>query len=139
MLKKCALALTFLLPLSASAVDEIDVSCGMSVRSFFEPLIQNRLINPKPAQVEQTGSINHFRPKLLKRLTAYGMTVKSVFGYANEPLLFMNNGNGNQEVYGVIVSEGIANVQAQLNSVGNTDARTFRTDSNTTIIMCKGL
>lgn len=139
MFKKCTLVLAFLLPLAASAADEIDMSCGMSVKSFFEPLIQNRLINPKPAQVEQAGSLNHFRPKLLKRLTAYGMPVKSVFGYANEPLLFLNNGNGNQDVYGVIVSEGIANTQAQLNSVGNTDARTVRVDSTTTVIMCKGL
>lgn len=138
MFKNCALALAFLVPISASAAQSIDMSCGMTVKAFFEPLIQGRLINPKPAQVESTGSINHFRPKLLIRLTAYGMPVKSVFGYANEPLLFMNNGNGNQEVYGVIVSEGIANTQAQLNSVGNTDARTFRTDANTTIIMCKG-
>jgi hypothetical protein len=66
------------------------------------------------------------------------MPVTYVFGYDDDPLLFINNGDKARPIYGVIVREGIANVQAQLKAVGADRAMTFRVDSNSTMIGCKG-
>lgn len=138
MFKKCALALSLCIPVLAIAATEIDVSCGQTVKGFFEPLVQRRLIATKPMSVEQSTSINHFSPKAFANLTVYGMPVRSVFGYTNEPLFFRNAGGDTREVYGVIVKEGIANVQAQLRSLGIESAQTFRANDGLTIILCNG-
>lgn len=138
MFKNCAIALSFLLPTFALASNEIDMSCGQTVKAFFEPLVQRRLIGTKPMSVEQSTSINHFSPIVFANITAYGMPVRSVFGYTNEPLFFTNTGGNTREVYGVIVKEGIANVQAQLRSAGVENAQTFRADGRSTIILCNG-
>lgn len=138
MLRKCAGAvLLTCVCVGAQAAHSVDLSCGDSVSAFFAPLVQKRLIDPKPIRVAE-GSVNHFRPKFMSRLDAYGMPVVEVFGYGTDPLLFMQRGDQNREVYGVIVREGIANVQAQLNSVGATEAKTFRVDARNTAIVCKG-
>lgn len=113
------------------------MSCGMSVRAFFAPFIQRNLINPKPVAVAES-SVNSFKPKFLKQITALGMPVVSVLGYTDDPLLFVKVGNPQQDVYGVVVKEGIGNVQAQLKSYDVTDARTFRIDAKSTLILCKG-
>ncbi|MCL6483489.1 MAG: hypothetical protein I4O49_04800 [Janthinobacterium lividum] len=138
MFKNFAVALSFLLPTFAAASNEIDMSCGQSVKAFFAPLVQGRLINTKPISVNQDTSINVFDVRVLKPLTAHGMPVRMVYGFTDEPLLFTNTGNSKQDVYGVIVKEGIANVQAQLNSLGETRAFTRRFDGQSTMTSCKG-
>lgn len=130
------MALALSLPLVAHAGQEISV-CGQSVSSFFAPLVQNRLIVTKPFKVAET-SINYFRPHLLVKLSAYGLPVTSVFGYTDDPLFFVKKGPSTQDVYGVVVKEGLANTLAQLDSAGAVDARAFRIDSNSTLILCKG-
>jgi hypothetical protein len=138
MLKKGAFTLLLAcVPFVANAGQSVDMSCGASVSEFFAPLVQSRLINTKPARVAQ-GSVNHFKPKLFAGLNAYGLPVVEVFGYGADPLLFIQRGDEAREVYGVVVRESIANVQAQLNSVGATQAKTFRVDARTTAIACKG-
>lgn len=137
MLKKITALLALGLPLAASAAEPLTMACDISTRSFFEPLVQNRLIKTKPFKVAE-HSVNYFEPRLFKRLTVYGMPVVYVFGYADDPLLFIKNGQQDREGYGVIVRESIANVQAQLHSVGADQAQTYRLDSNNTVILCKG-
>ena len=136
-MKKTSLAaFTLCLPLAASAVD-LDMSCNSTVRDFFAPLVQDHLISPKPISVSDR-SLNGFRPAFFKKLTVYGMRVQAVYGYADEPLLFIKRGEPAGDVYGVAVEEGIANVQAQLSSMNATAARTYRVDGKTTLILCKG-
>jgi hypothetical protein len=123
-------------PLFAHATS-IDASCGQTVKAFFAPLVQQHLIRTKPFRIGP-GSVNHFEPRLLKSMDFYGLPVVEVFGYTNEPLLFIQQGPAEQDVYGVVVRESIANVQAQLNSMSAYGARTIRLDAQKTIIMCKG-
>ena len=126
-------------PVVTFAAVPVTVDCTSTVRDFFAPLVQQDLIARKPFLVDQQ-SLNHFKPKFLKPLTVYGMPVTDVLGFGNDPLLFTNkNGYPGPEAYGVVVKESIANVQAQLRSVGVMEARTFRVDSQSTLILCKGV
>lgn len=136
MLKRLVCSIALLAPAAAHASQALDLSCDGTVRSFFEPLVQARLINTTPFNVEK-NSINHFEPKPTKELTAYGMPVVSIFGYTDDRLLFIKKSERQQDVYGAIVREGIANVQAQLSSVGAKRAVTYRLDATTTMIACK--
>lgn len=139
MFKKYVAALVVGAPAFALAAEPLSMSCDSTVKDFFAPLIQRNLIANKPFLVDE-HSVNHFKPRLFKPLEVYGMPVIRVIGYANQPLLFINNGTAPAgDVYGVIVKEGIANVQAQLNSVGAVQARTFRVDAKSTAIVCKGV
>ena len=133
---KTALALACAMPLIACASD-LPMSCDMSVKSFFAPLVQGNLIATKPISVSE-NSLNEFRPKLLSHLTAYGMQVTSILGYADDPLLFVRKGDHPSYGYGVAVRESIANVQAQLSSMGATQAKTARVSTGITLIFCKG-
>ncbi|WP_373987020.1 hypothetical protein [Duganella sp. BuS-21] len=139
MFKKIVCAHALGLPLFACAAVPLSMDCTSTVRDFFAPLVQGDLIARKPYIVDQ-HSLNHFKPKLFKPLTVYGLPVIYVLGYANDPLLFINKGSPpDADVYGVIVKEGIANVQAQLTSVGAVQARTYRVDAQLTAIICKGV
>lgn len=142
MLKKYWVAFALYLPIAAHAATDLNMSCGLSVRDFFAPLVQNRLIIKKPYDVEET-SINYFKPNFFAGLTAHGMKVTGIFGYTDDPLFFEKRGSpdrpGSQDVYGVIVKEGLADTQAQLVSVGATDARAIRIDTKSTAISCKGV
>jgi hypothetical protein len=139
LLRSFVAALALGTPIFACAAVPLIVDCNSTVRDFFAPLIQQDLIARKPFMVDQL-SVNHFKPRFLKPLAAYGMPVTEILGFANDPLLFTNkNSTPGQEVYGVLVKEGIANVQAQLQSVGVTNARTFRVASLSTLILCKGI
>lgn len=131
-------ALALSLPFAALAAEAVDMSCNATVKEFFAPLIQNRIINPKPFNVEPGSSTNHFKISAFKSVTAYGIPVIEVFGYTDEPLLFVKSGNPQFDLYGVRVREGVANVQAQLNSFGATKARAYRIDGASSIIICKG-
>jgi hypothetical protein len=126
----------FVAPATAYATNEIAV-CGQSVTEFFAPLVEKRLIVRKPYRVSAL-SVNHFKPNLLANMTAYGLPVVGVFGYTDNPLFFEKRGISTQDVYGVVVKEGLANTLAQLDSVGAIDARAFRFDSRRTVILCKG-
>lgn len=138
MLRKCAYALLIACaPVAANAAQALDMSCGSSVAEFFAPLVQQRLISTRPYKVTP-GSVNIFRPRLFAGLKVYGLPVVDVFGYSNDPLLFIQRPGSGLEIYGVIVRESIANVQAQLNSVGATEAKTYRIDAKRTAIACKG-
>ena len=139
MLKHIAAALVLSGPVVAfGATHEINAACGQSVRDFFAPLIQQNLINPKPARVS-SASVNVFNPRFLKPLTAFGLPVIEVVGNTDDPLLFVSNGTPHaQDVYGVVVRDGIGNVQAHLNSIGVTAARVMRVDEKQTLILCKG-
>jgi hypothetical protein len=134
---KFSAALALGLPACAFAVEPLQMTCDSSVKAFFAPLVQHNLISTKPFLVD-AHSVNHFRPKLLSHVTAYGMPVSEVFGYGDDPLLFIKKSDQPDDVYGVIVKETIANVQAQLVSVGATKAQTYRADSRSTVIFCKG-
>lgn len=133
-----ALGLPFYLPTSAYSAETLQVACDSTVKSFFTPLVQRNLINRQPFMVDE-HSLNHFRPRESAMLTAYGMPVTDVIGYSDDPLLFIKKGKlpTSGEVYGVVVNETIANVQAHLASVGVTQALTYRFDANSTAIACK--
>lgn len=72
-------------------------------------------------------------------MNLYGMKVVAVLGYASGQLIFPRGpGTEPPETYGVIVKEGIANVQATLNSEGANRVRTRRISPNETAIYCEG-
>lgn len=125
------------LPLAASAALQVEMACDQSVREFFTPLVQRRLITTKPYTIS-TGSVNYFRTRAFAGVSAYGMQVTSVFGFTDDPLLFTPIEGEKREIYGVEVRETIANVQAQLNSVGAVNATTYRVSAALTAIACKG-
>lgn len=138
LIRKFIAALAISAPFFAHAAPHaVDMSCGMTVKAFFAPLVQSRVLNPKQVQVNDR-SVNYFQPRLFKEIAVYGMPVVYVFGYTDEPLLFVNNGNSAWDTYGVVVRESIANVQAQLNSMQAGAAQTYRVDARTTAITCKG-
>lgn len=120
----------------SSGIANIDnaLACNVTATEFFTPLIQGELLNIKPYSVD--SSISFFKPKLFKRITAFGMPVVSVFGYAKDQVMFIKTDARTEEIYGVIVKESIANVQAQLNAVGATKAKINRVDSSSTSITC---
>lgn len=127
-------------PLLSYGAEPVDLSCGMTVKAFFSPLIQGGFIDPKPLTVA-ANSVNHFRPRFFKRIEAYGMPVTSLFGFTDDPLLFVRNGNRSDtepDIYGVMVRESFGKVQAQLKAVGATNAKALPLDSHNTMIACKG-
>ena len=144
MFKKCALALSILLPATAFSV-EIGggLTCNSSVSDFFQPLVQRNLIEMKPFMVDD--SVSYFHPtnrqlimKKSDRILAFDMKVNSVFGYGSGQAMFRRGpGTEPPDIYGVVVNEGIGNVQAQLNSAGAYNAKTRRITSNTTEIFCE--
>jgi hypothetical protein len=137
-LPKLYLAMLVLsIPMLARAAVPIEMSCDMSVKEFFAPLVQQRLISSKPFKIEGP-SVNYFRPAMFKQLVVFGLPVTTVVGFTDDPLLFISNGKQQRDVFGVIVGESIANVQAQLNAVSATGTATYRIGSNSTIIVCKG-
>lgn len=138
MIRKYVTALAISMPFAAHATIPVQMSCDMTVKEFFAPLIQQNLIDSKPFKVEGP-SVNYFKPHIFRQLTVYGMPVANVVGATNEPLLFLSNGSQGKDLFGVVVREGIANVQAQLNSVAAKDMSTYRVDTHTTIILCKGV
>lgn len=142
MFKNFSAALALSLPLLAHAATDIDMRCGLSVRDFFAPLVQQRLIMKEAYSVAES-SVNHFRPNFFAGLSAHGMKVTSVFGYTNDPLFFKKRGNPDQpmsqDIYGVVVKEGLADTQAQLAAVGATGARAMRIDTKSTAILCEGV
>lgn len=111
--------------------------CNSSVRDFFGPLVQNRLIASHPFAVND--SINSFRPAPFAHLMAFRMKVVTVYGYTDDPLLFERGpGTAPSDQYGVVVHESIANVQAALASVGATSAQTRFVGPSLTQIACAG-
>lgn len=137
------LAMAFAVPTMACAAVPLDkgLMCEMSAAAFFSPMVQHKMISLEPFAVED--SISQFQPRAQfgqKSMTAFGMKVETVFGYARGQIMFLR-GPGTEPVdtYGVIVKEGIANVQAQLNSMGAHRAQTRRISSSRTAITCEGV
>jgi hypothetical protein len=140
---KALFALALAAPTMASAAVNLDkgLMCDMSATNFFFPLVQRKLISIEPYAVED--SVSQFRPHTplgSGGLRAFGMKVETVFGYARGQIMFLRGpGTEPPDIYGVIVKEGIANVQAQLNSVGASKARARRISSSQTAITCEGM
>ena len=136
-------ALVLAAPTMAFAAVNLDkgLMCDMSATNFFYPLVQRKLISLEPYSIED--SVSYFRPHTplgSGGLRAFGMKVETVFGYARGQIMFLRGpGTESPDVYGVIVREGIANVQAQLNSVAAYKAHTRRISSSETAITCEGM
>lgn len=139
-MRKLLLAVVFILaPSVAFSSIKVDRSlyCDMTSTQFFYPLVQQEIISLKPFKVED--SVNYFRVKMFKPATAFGMRVQVVFGWSENQMFFVRSpGTAPPEHYGVIVDEGIGNVQSTLNSVGAKKARVSRIDRSTTAITCDG-
>ncbi|HBF51647.1 MAG TPA: hypothetical protein DDX04_16330 [Massilia sp.] len=137
------MALALAAPSMAVAAVNLDkgLTCEMSATAFFSPIVQRRLIDIEPYAVED--SISQFRPRAQigkNALYAFGMKVETVFGYARDQIMFLRGpGTEPENTYGVVVKEGIANVQAQLNSMGVHRAQTRRISSSRTAITCEGV
>jgi hypothetical protein len=144
MKKYAAIALLSAAQLTAGAA-EIDTGmhCDMSAQAFFAPLVQRNLIERKPFRIEKYVSEFRTKSHALKNpssVTAFGIPVISVFGYADGQIMFHQDPqHQTADVYGAVVLEGIANVQAQLNSMGATKARPVRLDEKRTMIICQGV
>jgi hypothetical protein len=109
--------------------------CNMSTTQFFQPLVQLGVLNVKPYAVED--SVSYFHPKFFNQISLFGIQVEAFFGYAENQIMFTRGpGTAPPELYGVIVRESIANVQAQLNANGATLAKVNRIDSNRTAVAC---
>lgn len=125
------------LSVNATSLDSA-MFCNITALAFFQRLMFGNIINAKPYRSEDNIFYFHPNPKFLKLLSAYGMHVSSVFGFASDQLMFPRGPGAADDIYGVIVNESIANVQAQLHSMGSTSARTYRIDKITTSITCYG-
>ena len=112
------------------------ISCDLSPKAFFEPLIQSQLLQPKPFKV--VNSVNFFKPKLFKHITVLGLPVEFVYGFVQDQIMFIHGSQSHDEVYGVIVKESVANVQAQLTANGITKAKINRLNAELTQITCFG-
>ena len=112
------------------------ISCELSPKDFFEPLIQSQLLQPKPFKV--VNSVNFFKLKPFKHVTVLGLPVESVYGFVQDQIMFIHSANTPGELYGVAVKESIANVQAQLSANGITKAKINRINSELTTITCFG-
>lgn len=122
---------------SCGAAELRNLNCDLSVKSFFTPLIQGNVIERVAYRVH-ADSTNFFRPAPSQRITAYGLPVVEVFGYTDEPLLFQKGQSQRTDIFGVVVRESVANVQAQLKSFRAEKATAFRIDSQFTAIACRG-
>src|SRR5476649_456201 len=123
MLKKYVAALALLFPLASHAAYKVDMSCSASVRDFFAPLVQQGIIISKPNQVNPDTSVNLFSLASEQQMTVYGIPVVAVFGFADDPLLFIRKSNTTGHIYGVIVKQRVADVRAQLDTFGATKAK----------------
>lgn len=140
------LALALAAPSLAMAAVEIDkgLMCEMSATTFFQPIVQRKLIKLQPYTV--VDSISHFRATHdvfgpnRGGMRAFGMQVGAVFGYASGQMIFARGpGTEPPELYGVIVKESIANVRATLDSVGATQTKVRRVSATETAIYCEGI
>ena len=138
MLKKCVAALALLFPLVSHAAYNVEMNCSASVRDFFGPLVQQSIILSKPTQIIPDNSVNFFSLAPGQQMTVYGIPVVSVFGFADDPLLFIRKTNNMGYVYGVLVREKVADVRAQLDTFGATKARAALTKNGLTAIACEG-
>lgn len=142
-MKKTLLALAVLAPLTASAAPyrlDHSFSCSLSVREFFAPLVQQRLIQT-PAERVTPPAVSVFHPAADNALTFGNMPVTSVWGYTNDPLLFQQaDPNAERQPkmdgYGVYLHAPIAEVEAVMQSLGNTTAIVRRVDTDVTAIGC---
>lgn len=139
MLRRLFIVVFLLSPSIAFSSTKLDQAmfCDMTSTNFFYPLVQKELISLKPYKVED--SINYFRVKIFKPLSAFGMPVQAVFGWSETQMIFVRGpGTSPPEIYGILVNEGIGDVQATLNSVGATKAKVSRVEKSITAITCTG-
>src|SRR6516225_4255482 len=79
--------------------------CKTDAHTFIQPLVDDQYIDPNPMRVE-ANSVNAFRPKRGRDLTAFGFHVYAVLGYQRDDAMF-RQGSGKVEadsIYGVVVS-----------------------------------
>jgi hypothetical protein len=138
-IKTLLIAAAFALPLSAHAyrLDNM-LNCDLSVRDFFAPLVQSKAIRTPAARIAPNGQ-NMFSKSSNDALTFFNMTVGWVVGYTDDPLLFQHTADTPlpQDNYGIFVQAPLADVQAVMQSIGNTSAVLRRADANATLIVCK--
>ena len=122
--------------MSSFAAERFDdaFKCDQSATSFFTDLVQRNLIKIPPSTTNDQ-SISFF--ETTTPATVFGMQVVLVLGYVPGQAMFVTRPVVATERFGVVVKEGIANVQAQLNSMGAMKAKTRRFDSQTTAISCE--
>ncbi len=137
-IKALAVALAFAVPLSAHAykLDKM-MSCDLSVQDFFAPLVQAHAIRSPADHVAPSGA-NVFRKTRDDSLTFYNMQVGWIWGYSDDPLLFQHTaGTTPPDGYGFFVQAPLADVQAVMQSIGNTKAQLRRMDANATAVFCE--
>jgi hypothetical protein len=139
-IKTLLFAAALAVPLAAHAYQlDRTMSCDMTVRGFFAPLVQQSAIQMPAEKVSPTGA-NFFKKSADDSLTFFNMTVGYVVGYTDEPLLFKPPADGHApdfQGYGFVVQAPIAEVQATLASVGYTKPKVRRLEPNVTYLYCE--
>jgi hypothetical protein len=139
-LKTLIFAAAVALPFSAHAYQlDRTMSCDMTVRGFFAPLVQQNAIQIPAERVAPTGA-NYFKKSANDSLSFFNMTVGYVVGYTDDPLLFKPPADGHVpdfQGYGFLVQSPIAEVQATLASVGYTKPQVRRIQPDVTYIYCE--
>lgn len=139
-IKALLIAVAAVIPFSAHAYRlDRTMSCDMTVRGFFAPLVQQNAIQTPAEKVSPTGA-NYFHKSSNDALTFFNMTVGYVVGYADDPLLFKLPADGHMpdfQGYGFYVQAPISEVQATLTSVGYTKPQVRRIEPNVTYIYCE--
>jgi hypothetical protein len=137
-IKTLLVAAAIALPLTAHAyrLDNM-MNCDLSVRDFFAPLVQAGAIQT-PGRVVPNGN-NMFSKTSNDALTFYKMNVGYVVGFTDDPLLFQHAAGTEipPDNYGFFVQAPLAEVQAVMQSIGNTNAVLRRADANATLVVCK--
>ena len=105
----------------ARALDLDDqLVCKTDAHTFIQPLLDDQYIDPNPMRVE-SNSVNAFRPKRGRDLTAFGFHVYAVFGYQQDDPMF-KRGSGEPlkgSLYGAVVSGNTAEVAKAIANAGS--------------------
>ncbi|MBN3756368.1 hypothetical protein G3N95_25740 [Paraburkholderia sp. Tr-20389] len=94
--------------------------CKTDAHTFIQPLLDDQYIDPNPMRVE-ANSVNAFRPKRGRDLTAFGFHVYAVLGYQRDDAIF-RQGSGKVEadsIYGVVVSGPSESVRVRVQQAGS--------------------
>ncbi|WP_254906006.1 hypothetical protein [Paraburkholderia youngii] len=97
------------------------LGCDLEPHEFIEQLEEEKEIDPRPMKVSD-NSVNAYRPRPNRNLTALRFKVRAVFGFSPNDGLFIQKSDGgetSQRVYGVVVMAGEEEVRERIRGLGS--------------------
>ncbi|MGF6985208.1 hypothetical protein QFZ99_004685 [Paraburkholderia atlantica] len=97
------------------------LDCHFTPHEFIEQLVEEKEIDPLPMKVSD-NSVNAYRLRSNKNLTALGFKVRAVFGFSPNDGMFTQKSRGGEaprKVYGVVVIAGEEEVTKRIREIGS--------------------